>query len=472
MQKAFAGPLELRKRLGHLDVARIGAMDPEALAAAFRERPALHRFPGAMAERVRALCAFIEERYDGDAARIWREAASGDDLRARLAELPGFGEMKVRTVMTLLARQFGVQPPGIEALLPDHPTLGRRAHGRGARCLPGAQALDEGRTARGGGRPAYAVRRSVFDYFRALDGLADEEREIHATVRAFVDEAIVPNVQGWWDGDTLPRELITQMGELGILGPTTPAEYGGSGISSTAYGLICYELERGDSGVRSSASVQGSLVMYPIYAYGSEEQKRRYLPELASGAIVGCFGLTESDGGSDPGAMRTRARRDGDGYVLNGSKMWITNSPQADVAVVWAKDDDDVVQGFLVESDATGFSAPVTHSKASLRASITGEIVLEDVRVPSSARFPVDGGLKYPLGCLTQARYGIAWGALGSLETCLTASLEYTKTRDDVRASDRRAAARAAEADDARHAALPRPADGAAPRASSRMPAR
>ena len=151
----------------------------------------------------------------------------------------------------------------------------------------------------------------MFDYFRALDGLTDEERDIHATVRAFVDEAIVPNVQGWWDADTLPRELITQMGELGILGPTTPAEYGGSEISSTAYGLICYELERGDSGVRSSASVQGSLVMYPIYAYGSEEQKRKYLPELAAGKIVGCFGLTESDGGSDPGAMRTRARRDG-----------------------------------------------------------------------------------------------------------------------------------------------------------------
>ena len=152
----------------------------------------------------------------------------------------------------------------------------------------------------------------MFDYFRALDGLTDEERDIHATVRAFVDETIVPNVQGWWDADTLPRELMTQMGELGILGPTTPAEYGGSEISSTAYGLICYELERGDSGVRSSASVQGSLVMYPIYAYGSEEQKRKYLPELAAGKIVGCFGLTESDGGSDPGAMRTRARRDGE----------------------------------------------------------------------------------------------------------------------------------------------------------------
>jgi glutaryl-CoA dehydrogenase len=270
----------------------------------------------------------------------------------------------------------------------------------------------------------------VFDYFNALAGLTDEEREIHTTVRAFVDDAIVPHVQGWWDADTLPRELITQMGELGILGPTTPAAYGGNEISSTAYGLICYELERGDSGVRSSASVQGSLVMYPIYAYGSEEQKRRYLPELAAGAIVGCFGLTESDGGSDPGAMRTRARRDGSGWVLNGSKMWITNSPQADVAVVWAKDDDDVVQGFLVEAGSPGFSAPVTHNKASLRASITGELVLEDVRVPDSARFPVKGGLKYPLGCLTQARYGIAWGALGSFETCLTASLDYTKTRE------------------------------------------
>ena len=313
-----------------------------------------------MAERVRALCAFLEERYGGDAARIWREAASGEDLRARLGELPGFGEMKVRTVMTLLARQFGVQPPGIEALLPDHPTLGDvrtaeelaayQAHKRAAKAARRAAAADA--------RLTHDARRSVFDYFRALDGLADEEREIHATVRAFVDEAIVPNVQGWWDADTLPRELITQMGELGILGPTTPAEYGGSGISSTAYGLICYELERGDSGVRSSASVQGSLVMYPIYAYGSEEQKRRYLPELASGAIVGCFGLTESDGGSDPGAMRTRARRDGDDYVLNGSKMWITNSPQADVAVVWAKDDDDVIQGFLVESDATGLQRP------------------------------------------------------------------------------------------------------------------
>ena len=331
-------------------------MDPEALAAAFRERPALHRFPGAMAERVRALCAFIEERYDGDAARIWREAASGEDLRARLGELPGFGEMKVRTVMTLLARQFGVQPPGIEALLPDHPTLGDVRTAEELAAYQAHKRVAEGRTARGGSRPA--VRRSVFDYFRALDGLADEEREIHATVRAFVDEAIVPNVQGWWDGDTLPRELITQMGELGILGPTTPAEYGGSGISSTAYGLICYELERGDSGVRSSASVQGSLVMYPIYAYGSEEQKRTYLPELASGTIVGCFGLTESDGGSDPGAMRTRARRDGDDYVLNGSKMWITNSPLADVAVVWAKDDDDVIQGFLVESDCDRLQRP------------------------------------------------------------------------------------------------------------------
>jgi glutaryl-CoA dehydrogenase len=270
----------------------------------------------------------------------------------------------------------------------------------------------------------------MFDFFRVLETLTPEERDIHAAVRAFVDDEVVPNVQGWWNADTLPRELLGAMGELGILGPTTPEEYGGAGISSTAYGLICYELERGDSGVRSSASVQGSLVMYPILAYGSEEQKRRWLPELATGARVGCFGLTESDGGSDPGAMRTRAVRDGDGWVLNGSKMWITNSPIADVAVVWAADDERVIHGFLVEAGTTGFSAPVTHNKMCLRASITGELVLEDVRVPDSARFPVPGGLKYPLGCLTQARYGIAWGALGALESVLTASLDYTSTRE------------------------------------------
>ena len=274
------------------------------------------------------------------------------------------------------------------------------------------------------------VATQLFDYFKALDSISAEERSIHASVREFVEAEIIPHVQGWWDGDTLPRELMTKMGELGILGPTVPEEFGGAGVSSTAYGLICYELERGDSGVRSSASVQGSLVMYPIYAYGSDEQKQRYLPRLASGEIIGCFGLTESDGGSDPGAMRTRCVRDGPGWVLNGSKMWITNSPVADIAVIWAADPEGLIQGFIVERDANGLSTPTTHNKVSLRASITGEVVLEDVRVPESARFPVKGGLKYPLGCLTQARYGIAWGALGALETVMTASIDYAKTRE------------------------------------------
>ena len=276
----------------------------------------------------------------------------------------------------------------------------------------------------------------MFDYFRVLENLSSEEKDIHRAARDFVDKEIIPHVQGWWDNDTLPRELITQMGDMGFLGPTTSPEYGGAGVSSTAYGLICYELERADSGVRSSGSVQGSLVMFPINAYGSEEQRKKYLPELASGKIVGCFGLTESDGGSDPGAMRTRADRDGDSYVLNGSKMWITSSPLADIAIVWAKtfeskgkDDPGTIRGFIVPMDTRGASAPETKNKMSLRASITGEIVLEDVRVPVSALLPKSGGLKSPLGCLTQARYGIAWGALGALETVLTASIEYTKTR-------------------------------------------
>ncbi len=272
----------------------------------------------------------------------------------------------------------------------------------------------------------------MFDYFKALETLSSDEKDIHALAREFVDKEILPNIQSWWDEGTLPRELISKMGELGFLGPTTPEEFGGAGISSTAYGLICYELERADSGVRSSASVQGSLVMYPIYAYGSDEQKRKYLPELASGRMVGCFGLTESEGGSDPAAMRTRAVKDGNDYVLNGSKMWITNSPIADIAVVWAKLNDngqDMIRGFVVPTDTNGFSAPKVKHKMSLRASITGEIALEDVRIPGSSLLPGSGGLKSPLGCLTQARYGIAWGALGALEAVYTQTLEYTKTR-------------------------------------------
>ncbi|MFN3265945.1 MAG: acyl-CoA dehydrogenase family protein [Deinococcales bacterium] len=272
----------------------------------------------------------------------------------------------------------------------------------------------------------------MFDYFATLDTLKPDEKDIHSLAREFVDKEILPSVGAWWDEGTLPRELISRMGELGFLGPTTPEEFGGAGVSSTAYGLICYELERADSGVRSSASVQGSLVMYPIYAYGSDEQRRKYLPELASGKMVGCFGLTEADGGSDPGAMRTRAVRDGSEYVLNGAKMWITNSPIADIAIVWAKvleNGKDTIRGFIVPRDANGFSTPKIKHKQSLRASITGEIVLEDCRIPAANLLPNSGGLKSPLGCLTQARYGIAWGALGALEAVFTETLEYTKTR-------------------------------------------
>lgn len=270
----------------------------------------------------------------------------------------------------------------------------------------------------------------MFDYFRMLDLVTPDERDIHAATRKFVDAEIMPHIGEWWEHESAPtRELMRKMGSLGLLGPTTPEQYGGAGTSHTAYGLICYELERADSGLRSAASVQGSLVMHPINAYGSEEQKKQWLPGLASGELIGCFGLTEPDGGSDPGAMRTRARKDGGDYVLNGSKMWITNSPLADVAVVWAKDDEDVIRGFIVPRDAKGFSTPKIGHKMSLRASTTGEIVLEDCRIPAQNVLPGSRGLKSPLGCLTSARSGIAWGAMGALESVLSASLDYAGSR-------------------------------------------
>ncbi|MDQ6603320.1 MAG: acyl-CoA dehydrogenase family protein [Chloroflexota bacterium] len=269
----------------------------------------------------------------------------------------------------------------------------------------------------------------MLDFFAVGELLTPEQRAIQQTTRRFVDREVLPGIREWWDRDEFPLHLIKQFAELGILGANLPEEYGCAGVDNVAYGLIQYELERGDSGLRSFASVQGSLVMYPIYSYGSEEQKRRYLPELAAGRMIGCFGLTESDGGSDPGAMRTRARHDGDDWVLNGSKMWITNSPVAQIAVIWAKDDEGVVRGFLVPTDTPGFSAPKITSKMSMRASITGEIVLENCRVPGDALLPGSGGLKSPLGCLTQARYGIAWGALGALESVYTTACEYAKTR-------------------------------------------
>ncbi len=269
----------------------------------------------------------------------------------------------------------------------------------------------------------------MFDFFAVGDLLTPEQRAIQQTTRTFIDREVLPGIREWWDNHEFPLHLVKSFAELGVFGANLPEEYGCAGVDNVTYGLIQYELERGDSGLRSFASVQGSLVMYPIYSYGSEEQKRRYLPELAAGRLIGCFGLTESDGGSDPGAMRTRARRDGDDWVLNGSKMWITNSPIAHIAIIWAKDDEGIVRGFIVPTDTPGFSAPLITSKMSMRASITGEIVLENCHVPGDALLPGSGGLKSPLGCLTQARYGIAWGALGALEAVYSTVREYTATR-------------------------------------------
>jgi len=270
----------------------------------------------------------------------------------------------------------------------------------------------------------------MLDYVNVSALLTPDERLMRDSARSFIDAQLMPHIEEWFDsGDVPTRDIMLQLGEMGLLGPNLPEAYGCAGVSGTAYGAMMYELERCDSGLRSTASVQGSLVMYPIYAYGSEHQRRTYLPELASGRMIGCFGLTESDGGSDPGAMRTRARKDGDHYVLNGSKMWITNSPVADIAVVWAKDDEGDIRGFIVPTDTPGFSAPKIKRKMSLRASVTGEIVLEDCRVPAENMLPNVKGLKGPLGCLTQARYGIAWGALGALEAVYAATLAYTSDR-------------------------------------------
>jgi glutaryl-CoA dehydrogenase len=269
----------------------------------------------------------------------------------------------------------------------------------------------------------------MLDFFDLASLLTEEQRAVRSTVRSFVDSEVLPVVREAWDTGVFPHDLVPRFADLGLLGAVLPTEFGGSALDAVSYGLIQYELERGDSGLRSFASVTSGLVMYPILQYGSDAQRRRYLPELAAGRLIGCFGLTESEGGSDPGAMRTTARKDGDSYVLNGSKMWITNSPIADVAVVWAKDDDGLVRGFVVETDTPGFRAPKIESKMSLRASVTGEIVLEDCRIPAENLLPGSGGLKSPLSCLTQARYGIAWGALGALESVYTTALEYTKTR-------------------------------------------
>ncbi len=257
--------------------------------------------------------------------------------------------------------------------------------------------------------------------------LSDEERDIRDTVRRFVAEQVTPFVGDWFEAGTMPRELAPALGRLGLLGMHLEG-YGCAGASATAYGLACMELEAGDSGVRSLTSVQGSLAMFAIHRWGSEEQKQEWLPRMAAGEAIGCFGLTEPDAGSDPGSMRTRARRDGSDWVLNGSKMWITNGSIADVAVVWAATDDGI-RGFLVPRGTPGFSAPEIHKKLSLRASITSELVLDDVRLPDSARLPEATSLRGPLSCLNEARYGIVWGAAGAGRACFESALAYAKER-------------------------------------------
>ncbi|MFG3709579.1 acyl-CoA dehydrogenase family protein [Micromonospora sp. NPDC047730] len=258
--------------------------------------------------------------------------------------------------------------------------------------------------------------------------LTEEERQIRAVVRQLVDDRVRPYVAGWYEEGRVPaRELAVEFGKLGLLGMHLTG-YGCAGASAVAYGLACLELEAGDSGVRSLVSVQGSLAMYAIWRYGSEEQKQRWLPSMATGEAIGCFGLTEPDHGSDPASMTTRARRDGDDWVLTGAKMWITNAPVADVAVIWARTDDGV-RGFAVPMDTPGVTAREIRHKMSLRASVTGEVVLDDVRLPADARLPEAVGLKAPLSCLTEARHGIVWGALGAARDCLETALEYATTR-------------------------------------------
>jgi glutaryl-CoA dehydrogenase len=269
----------------------------------------------------------------------------------------------------------------------------------------------------------------ALDFLRFDDVLSEEEIIIRDTVRKFIDKEVIPIIGEHWEAATFPMDLIPKMAELGVLGPFVPAKYGGPECSYTMYGLICQELERGDSGVRSFASVQGSLVMYPILHFGSEEQKMEYLPKLAAGKIVGCFGLTEPDAGSDPGSMLTKARKDGNHWILNGTKMWITNGTMSDIAVVWAKDEAGKIRGFIVHKEDKGFSAPEQKHKVSLRASVTSELVLEDVRIPAGRELPNTSGLKSPLMCLTSARYGIAWGAVGVMQSVLDEAINYTRER-------------------------------------------
>jgi glutaryl-CoA dehydrogenase len=267
------------------------------------------------------------------------------------------------------------------------------------------------------------------DYFNIDDLLTDEHKIIRSSIRDWVDRSVMPVIEKAAQDHEFPQFLLKELGELGAFGPFIPQEYGGAGLDYISYGVIMTELERGDSGIRSAASVQTSLVMYPIYRFGSEEQRTKYLPNLATGEMIGCFGLTEPNHGSDPGSMETKFTDEGDHFLLNGAKMWITNSPIADVAVVWAKDENGKVRGLIVEKGMEGFTAPETTGKWSLRASITGELVFDNVKVPKENLLPNVTGLKGPLSCLNSARYGIAWGAIGAAMDCYNTALQYSLER-------------------------------------------
>ncbi len=267
------------------------------------------------------------------------------------------------------------------------------------------------------------------DYYMMDDLLTDEHKIIRKAVRDWVTRSVIPVIDDAAQKNEFPLRFVKELGELGAFGPFIPIEYGGTGLDHISYGLIMTELERGDSSIRSAASVQTSLVMYPIFTFGTEEQRLKYLPLLASGEIIGCFGLTEPNHGSDPGSMETRIEDKGDYFILNGAKMWITNSPIADIAVVWAKDEKGIVRGLIAEKGMTGFSAPETHNKWSLRASVTGELVFDNVKIPRENLFPDIRGLKGPLMCLNSARYGIAWGAIGAAMDCYNTALQYSLER-------------------------------------------
>jgi glutaryl-CoA dehydrogenase len=273
-----------------------------------------------------------------------------------------------------------------------------------------------------------AVRLDPLDLYNVRSLLTDEERMVQDTVARFTDERVLPIIGDCFDQARFPSELIPEMASLGLLGASLPEEYGCAGMNGVSYGLICQELERGDSGIRSFASVQSSLCMYPIYAYGTEEQKRQYLPAMARGEVIGCFGLTEPQGGSDPANMKTNAKKDGGDWVINGAKMWITNGNLAHIAIVWAQTEEGI-QGFIVPTNTPGFTAQVIHKKMSLRASVTSGLFFDNVRIPDANRLPNVKGLKGPLGCLTQARYGITWGPIGAAIACFSEVLEYSKER-------------------------------------------